>query len=69
MRFGLYIPPFDELADPALVAGLCVEAEEAGWDGVFVWDQVRWREPVLGIADPQITLAAIASSGAPCVGL
>ena len=60
MRFGLYIPPFDELADPALVARLCAEAEEAGWDGVFVWDQVRWREPVLGVADPQITLAAIA---------
>ena len=30
MRLGLYIPPFDELADSALVDGLCVEAEEAG---------------------------------------
>ena len=62
MRFGLFIPLFDELADPALVARLCAEAEEAGWDGVFVWDQVRWREPVVEIADPQITLAAIASA-------
>jgi alkanesulfonate monooxygenase SsuD/methylene tetrahydromethanopterin reductase-like flavin-dependent oxidoreductase (luciferase family) len=62
MRLALYIPPFDELADPALVARLCAEAEEAGWDGVFVWDHVRWREPVLGVADPQITLAAIASA-------
>jgi alkanesulfonate monooxygenase SsuD/methylene tetrahydromethanopterin reductase-like flavin-dependent oxidoreductase (luciferase family) len=62
MRLGLYIPLFDELADPALVARLCAEAEEAGWDGVFVWDQVRWREPVVGVADPQITLAAIASA-------
>ena len=62
MRLGLYIPPFDELADPALVARLCAEAEEAGWDGVFVWDQVRWREPVVDVADPQITLAAIASA-------
>lgn len=26
MRLGLYIPPFDELADPALVARLCAEA-------------------------------------------
>lgn len=62
MRLGLYIPLFDELADPALVARLCAEAEEAGWDGVFVWDQVRWHEPVVAVADPQITLAAIASA-------
>ena len=62
MRLGLYIPLFDELADPALVAGLCAEAEEAGWDGAFVWDQVRWHEPVVDVADPQITLAAIASA-------
>ena len=55
MRLGLYIPPFDELADPALVARLCAEAEEAGWDGAFVWDQLRWREPVTAVADPQIT--------------
>jgi alkanesulfonate monooxygenase SsuD/methylene tetrahydromethanopterin reductase-like flavin-dependent oxidoreductase (luciferase family) len=62
MRLGLYIPPFDELADPALVARLCAEAEEAGWDGAFVWDQVRWREPVTAVGDPQITLAAIAGA-------
>jgi alkanesulfonate monooxygenase SsuD/methylene tetrahydromethanopterin reductase-like flavin-dependent oxidoreductase (luciferase family) len=62
MRLGLYIPPFDELADPALVARLCAEAEEAGWDGAFVWDQLRWREPVTDVADPQITLAAIAAA-------
>jgi alkanesulfonate monooxygenase SsuD/methylene tetrahydromethanopterin reductase-like flavin-dependent oxidoreductase (luciferase family) len=62
MRLGLYIPPFDELADPALVARLCAEAEEAGWNGAFVWDQLRWREPVAAVADPQITLAAIAGA-------
>jgi alkanesulfonate monooxygenase SsuD/methylene tetrahydromethanopterin reductase-like flavin-dependent oxidoreductase (luciferase family) len=62
MRFGLFIPLFDELADPALVARLCAEAEEAGWDGVFVWDQIRWREPVVDVADPQIILAAIAAA-------
>jgi alkanesulfonate monooxygenase SsuD/methylene tetrahydromethanopterin reductase-like flavin-dependent oxidoreductase (luciferase family) len=62
VRLGLYIPLFDELADPTLVARLCASAEEAGWDGVFVWDQVRWHEPVVDVADPQITLAAIASA-------
>jgi alkanesulfonate monooxygenase SsuD/methylene tetrahydromethanopterin reductase-like flavin-dependent oxidoreductase (luciferase family) len=62
MRLGLYIPLFDELADPALVARLSAEAEEAGWDGVFIWDHIHWREPVVGVADTQITLAAIASA-------
>jgi alkanesulfonate monooxygenase SsuD/methylene tetrahydromethanopterin reductase-like flavin-dependent oxidoreductase (luciferase family) len=62
MRSGLFVPIFDELADPAIVARLSAEAEDAGWDGVFVWDHVRWREPVVDVADPWITLAAIATA-------
>ncbi|MFL5871683.1 MAG: LLM class flavin-dependent oxidoreductase [Solirubrobacterales bacterium] len=62
MRSALFIPLFDELADPATVARLAAEAEEAGWDGVFLWDQVRWREPVQAVADTPMTLAAIATS-------
>jgi alkanesulfonate monooxygenase SsuD/methylene tetrahydromethanopterin reductase-like flavin-dependent oxidoreductase (luciferase family) len=52
MRSGLFLPLFDELADPAVVARLSAEAEQAGWHGVFVWDHVRWHEPVLAAADP-----------------
>jgi alkanesulfonate monooxygenase SsuD/methylene tetrahydromethanopterin reductase-like flavin-dependent oxidoreductase (luciferase family) len=62
MRSGLFLPLFGELADPALVARLASAAEEAGWHGVFVWDHVRWREPVADVADPWITLAAIATA-------
>ena len=62
MRSVLFLPPFDALADPAIVARLSAEAEEAGWDGVFVWDHVNWREPVAAIADPWITLAAMATA-------
>jgi alkanesulfonate monooxygenase SsuD/methylene tetrahydromethanopterin reductase-like flavin-dependent oxidoreductase (luciferase family) len=62
MRSGLFLPLFDALADPAIVARLAAEAEEAGWHGAFVWDHVRWREPVVDVADPWITLAAIATS-------
>jgi alkanesulfonate monooxygenase SsuD/methylene tetrahydromethanopterin reductase-like flavin-dependent oxidoreductase (luciferase family) len=62
LRSGLFLPLFDELADPAVVARLAAEAEEAGWDGFFVWDHVRWREPVTDVADPWIALAAIAMS-------
>jgi alkanesulfonate monooxygenase SsuD/methylene tetrahydromethanopterin reductase-like flavin-dependent oxidoreductase (luciferase family) len=62
VRSGLFLPLFDELANPALVADLAAEAEEAGWHGVFVWDHVRWREPVVDVADPWITLTAIATA-------
>ena len=62
MRSGLWLPLFEELADPGMVASLAAEAEERGWHGVFVWDQLRWREPIRHVADPWITLAAIAAA-------
>ncbi len=60
-RRGLFLPPFDALADPALVADLAVAAEAAGWDGVFVWDHMGYSAPVSAIADPWICCAAIAA--------
>jgi alkanesulfonate monooxygenase SsuD/methylene tetrahydromethanopterin reductase-like flavin-dependent oxidoreductase (luciferase family)/ketosteroid isomerase-like protein len=62
VRSGLFIPLFDALADPAVVVRLSAEAEEAGWDGVFVWDNLRFVEPVVDVADPWITLAAVATA-------
>jgi alkanesulfonate monooxygenase SsuD/methylene tetrahydromethanopterin reductase-like flavin-dependent oxidoreductase (luciferase family) len=62
LRSALWFPLFDALAEPVAVAWLAAEAEEAGWDGVFVWDQVSWRPPIRDVADPWITLAAIATS-------
>src|SRR4029453_11638669 len=62
MRSALFIPLFDALADPPLVARLSAEAEEAGWGGVFTWDNVRYVAPVVDVADPWITLAAIAAT-------
>jgi alkanesulfonate monooxygenase SsuD/methylene tetrahydromethanopterin reductase-like flavin-dependent oxidoreductase (luciferase family) len=61
MRSGLFVPIFNELADPAVVAHLSAEAEEAGWHGVFVWDHVQFRG-AREVADPWITLAAIATA-------
>jgi alkanesulfonate monooxygenase SsuD/methylene tetrahydromethanopterin reductase-like flavin-dependent oxidoreductase (luciferase family) len=62
LRSALWLPIFDDLADPVVVARLAAEAEEAGWHGVFVWDHLRWRAPVRQVADPWITLAAIATA-------
>ena len=58
---GLFLPPFDGLADPGVVADVAVEAEAAGWDGLFVWDHLIFTEPVRAIADPWICCAAIAA--------
>jgi alkanesulfonate monooxygenase SsuD/methylene tetrahydromethanopterin reductase-like flavin-dependent oxidoreductase (luciferase family) len=60
VRHGLFLPIFDELAEPRVVASIAADAEEAGWDGVFVWDHIDYRAPVEGIADPWVTLAAMA---------
>ncbi|MBO2450740.1 LLM class flavin-dependent oxidoreductase [Actinomadura barringtoniae] len=62
LRSALWLPIFDELADPSVVARLAAEVEEAGWHGLFVWDHLRWREPVRQVADPWITLAAVATA-------
>jgi alkanesulfonate monooxygenase SsuD/methylene tetrahydromethanopterin reductase-like flavin-dependent oxidoreductase (luciferase family) len=59
-RRGLFLPPFDVLADPRLVAELAVEAEEVGWDGVFLWDHLLYADPVTAISDPWTCCAAIA---------
>ena len=60
MHSALWLPLFDELADPIVLTRLAAEAEEAGWDGVFVWDHVHWhgRE----VADPWIVMAAMAQA-------
>lgn len=57
---GLHLAPFDELADPRLLAELAAEAEAAGWDGVFLWDHVAYRAPTRALADPWVGLAAMA---------
>lgn len=61
MRYSINIPNFGDFADPRVVADLARRTEDAGWDGLFVWDHVthekhRHRE----IADPWVLLTAAA---------
>lgn len=61
-RRGIFLPPFDRLADPARLVELAQRAERSGWDGFFLWDHVDYRPPVSAVADAWIALAAIAAA-------
>jgi alkanesulfonate monooxygenase SsuD/methylene tetrahydromethanopterin reductase-like flavin-dependent oxidoreductase (luciferase family) len=59
MRAGVSIPPF---TDAATLVALGVEAERAGWDGVFFWDHVVWEpESRHDVHDPWVLLGAVAA--------
>ncbi|MDG9712260.1 LLM class flavin-dependent oxidoreductase [Streptomyces sp. DH10] len=65
MRFSVNIPNFGDFADPRTVAKAAVAAEEAGWDGLFVWDHVVHRKHEgRPFGDPWmlLTAAALATS-------
>jgi alkanesulfonate monooxygenase SsuD/methylene tetrahydromethanopterin reductase-like flavin-dependent oxidoreductase (luciferase family) len=62
VRAGVFLPIFDELADPSALARLAARAEDRGWDGVFLWDHVLYRAPVTSVTDPWIALAAMAAA-------
>jgi alkanesulfonate monooxygenase SsuD/methylene tetrahydromethanopterin reductase-like flavin-dependent oxidoreductase (luciferase family) len=57
---GIFLAPFDEFADPHEVAEVAASAEAEGWDGFFLWDHVAYRAPVRALADPWVSLSAVA---------
>lgn len=67
MRFSINLPNYGDFADPRTVARVATAAEQAGWDGLFVWDHVvhdkrlRQGQP---FGDPWmlLTAAALATS-------
>ena len=59
MKYGIYMPPGDDFADPRNLADLAQEAEQAGWDGFFIWDHVI-LECSDRVLDPWVGLAAVA---------
>ncbi len=64
MRHALFVPPFDGLAEPDRLVELAVVAEEAGWDGLFLWDHLLfpYGEGVRDVLDPYVCLGAIAAA-------
>ncbi|HEY8467264.1 MAG TPA: LLM class flavin-dependent oxidoreductase [Solirubrobacterales bacterium] len=62
LKRGVHVAPFDDFAEPSALVELARTAEEAGWDGFFVWDHVAYRAPVRALADPWVALAAVAAA-------
>jgi alkanesulfonate monooxygenase SsuD/methylene tetrahydromethanopterin reductase-like flavin-dependent oxidoreductase (luciferase family) len=60
MKFGLDMPTTGEFADAHVLAELAAEAEEAGWDGFFLWDTLLGGEQPQPTLDPWIALTALA---------
>jgi alkanesulfonate monooxygenase SsuD/methylene tetrahydromethanopterin reductase-like flavin-dependent oxidoreductase (luciferase family) len=61
MKRGLFIAPFDELVEPRVLMDVAQRAEEAGWEGLFLWDHICYREPVSAVADAWVGMSAIAA--------
>jgi alkanesulfonate monooxygenase SsuD/methylene tetrahydromethanopterin reductase-like flavin-dependent oxidoreductase (luciferase family) len=61
MKYGLDISIAGEYSDPRTLADLAFEAEQAGWDGFFLWNVIFYADyPDVPIVEPSIALAAIA---------
>ena len=60
MRFGISIPAFADFSDPRVLAELARQAEAAGWDGFFLWDAIFFDPTFHPMADPWVSLAAVA---------
>lgn len=60
-RFAVGLPNVGVFADPALLTELAGRAEQAGWDGAFVWDHVLYHHD-WPVVDPTVVAAAIAAT-------
>ncbi len=61
MFYGIYTANFGAETTPRSMADLAAEAEEAGWDGFFIWDHMVYsRTQKLPLYDPWVVLAGIA---------
>ncbi len=59
MQYAIDIPNFGDFADPRLTAEIAHDAEEAGWDAIWVWDHVQ-RDAGVPYADPWVLLSVVA---------
>jgi alkanesulfonate monooxygenase SsuD/methylene tetrahydromethanopterin reductase-like flavin-dependent oxidoreductase (luciferase family) len=61
IRCAVGVPNVGIFGDPSLLVDIATAAEEAGWDGFFVWDHILYRDPQWHVADPVVVSAAVAT--------
>jgi len=61
LSYGVFLPPFDDFAEPKRLVALAQSAEAAGWDGLYLWDHIL-TTPVMAVADSFVMAAAIAQA-------
>lgn len=57
LNYGINVPNFGEYHSPRLLGDMASTAEEAGWDGFFIWDHLEGDMP---FCDPTVALSTIA---------
>jgi alkanesulfonate monooxygenase SsuD/methylene tetrahydromethanopterin reductase-like flavin-dependent oxidoreductase (luciferase family) len=61
MRYGIFLPNFGPFGNARVLAELAGDAEESGWDGLFIWDHILFEEESpQDVVDPWVALTAIA---------
>lgn len=58
MKYGIEVVPFGDFSDPRAIVHLAELAEEAGWEGLWIWDHVVLP---FGAGDPWVMLSAVAA--------
>ena len=62
MKYGVYVPNFGEYGDPHNLLTLARDAEDAGWDGFFLWDHLLiFRHSEIPFVDAWVALSAVAA--------
>lgn len=63
MNYGVYLPNFGPFGEARVLAEFARDAEQAGWDGFFIWDHIApypgWSPAMV---DPWVALTAVALS-------
>jgi probable F420-dependent oxidoreductase len=74
VRHAIFAPNFGPFGDPRALVELGRSAEQAGWDGLFLWDHIQWdgsdadpdpasgRDTATPLVDPWVALGAVAAT-------
>jgi alkanesulfonate monooxygenase SsuD/methylene tetrahydromethanopterin reductase-like flavin-dependent oxidoreductase (luciferase family) len=60
MSYAVGLPNVGEFGNPTVLVELGVSAEEHGWDGVYLWDHLLYRDG-WPVANPTVVVSALAA--------